>query len=407
MIIPAANRLSDLREYYFSQKMREVRELQRRGVDVINLGIGSPDLPPPQRVSEALRESSTAPNAHAYQPYRGIRELRQAMASWRRQTYQVALDPERELLPLMGSKAGVVYISQAFLNPGDRVLTPNPGYPAYASAAMLAGATAIPYSLTEEQHWLPDWRELESLDTAGVKLMWVNYPHMPTGAVASRKDFARLIAFAKERRILLCHDNPYSLILNPSSPQSILSIPGGVDCGLELNSLSKSFHMAGWRIGMVAGAEAYIAAIFKVLSNTESGMFLPLQQAAIRALQTGAGWHEQQNRIYRVRRNLVYTLLDTLGCTCQSGAAGMFVWGKLPDRQADAIKFTDALLYRAGVFTAPGTIFGSNGEGFVRVSLCAPGERIEEAIERVRGMRGIHANLAAVSGSEDDHQYKL
>ena len=383
MIIPVANRLNSVQEYYFSRKLQEVRELSARGRDVINLGIGNPDLPPPPQAIQTLRHTAALPDSHGYQPYRGIPELRQAMADWYRHTYGVHLDAAEEVLPLMGSKEGIVHISLAFLNPGDQVLVPDPGYPAYASAARLAGGQPVFYNLREEHHWLPDRDELEALDTSRVRLMWVNYPHMPTGAVAGEDTFAELVAFARERRILLCHDNPYSRILNPQLPLSILQLPGAREGCLELNSLSKSFHMAGWRVGMVVGAAPYLETIIKVKSNLDSGMFLPVQQAAVEVLRMSSDWHEQQNIRYQRRRELIRQLLDTRGCTWSPDTAGLFVWGKLPDDIADAETFVDQLLYSAGIFLAPGTVFGNNGKRYIRASLCAPEERIQQAIERI------------------------
>ncbi len=387
MIIPEAKRLNGIAEYYFSRKLQEIRELNNRGEDIINLGVGSPDLPPPAEAIDTLQSTAALPESHGYQPYRGIPQLRQAIADWYRQRYGVQLNPAQEILPLMGSKEGITHISLAFLNSGDQVLVPDPGYPAYASAARLAGAEALFYNLREANHWLPDWHELEQLDTTRVRVMWVNYPHMPTGVVAGKSAFARLIDFARERRILLCHDNPYSLILNPQPPLSILALPGARECCLELNSLSKSFHMAGWRMGMVAGAAPYLAAIMKVKSQQDSGMFLPVQQAAVRVLGMSPQWHEQQNARYRQRRELIRQLLTRLGCTWQSDTAGLFVWGKLPQEADDAETFVDELLYSAGIFFTPGSVFGSNGSRYIRASLCAAEERIQQAIQRIHHIR--------------------
>lgn len=389
MIIPAAKRLSSVQEYYFSRKLREIQRLAGQGREIINLGIGNPDLPPSRATVLALQQAASLERNHGYQPYRGIPELRRALADWYQQVYRVELHPEAEILPLTGSKEGIFHISMAFLNPGDRALVPDPGYPAYASAARMAGGEAVFYPLSEATGWLPDVTELRRSDLLAVKLMWLNYPHMPSGAVAAAAHFRELVEFAKEREILLCHDNPYSLILNPAAPLSILQIDGALDVCLELNSLSKSHHMAGWRIGMVAGQKAYLEAILAVKSNIDSGMFLPLQQAAVQALSNSAEWHERQNAIYRRRRDLVYRLLDLLRFRYSQNSAGLFVWGRAPEDIPDVEAFTDELLHSAGIFVAPGIIFGQQGRRYIRVSLCAPEERLQGALGRVQAFRAL------------------
>ena len=384
MIINKADRLNQVSEYYFVKKLSEVRALNARGKDVVNLGIGDPDLPPSEATVQALAQSASSPRHHGYQPYRSIPELRNAMTRWYASVYGVGLDPETEILPLLGSKEGVFHVSMAFLNPGEKVLVPNPGYPAYAAAARLVGAQPIFYDLTEANGWLPDLDALgRQLDPA-VKMMWLNYPNMPTGALASAEDFRALIAFAREHRILLVHDNPYSLVLNEEPPLSILRAEGAKDCCLELNSLSKSHNMAGWRVGMIAGAKDYLDAVIAVKSNLDSGMFLPVQHAAIQALENPEQWHQERNRIYHRRREHIYELLDLLQCSYARGAAGMFVWGRVPGHITDVEAFLDDILYNAHVFLTPGKIFGTNGERYVRISVCAPEEDIKKALSRIQ-----------------------
>jgi aspartate/methionine/tyrosine aminotransferase len=383
MIIPAAERLSSVQEYYFSRKLSEVRELMKQGRDIINLGIGNPDLPPSAETIDRLCEAANPESAHGYQPYRGTPELRRAMADWYQRTYEVTLNSESEILPLLGSKEGIFHISMAFLNPGDRALVPDPGYPAYASVTRLAGGEPLFYNLRESSNWLPDLDALTGGNLTGVKLMWINYPHMPTGKTANRENFQRIIQFAQEKGILICHDNPYSLILNPGKPLSILALEGAAETCLELNSLSKSHNMAGWRVGMVCGRREFLDAILIVKSNMDSGMFLPVQQAAAQALQNSEAWHAERNRLYYQRRELVYQLVKAIGLSYETGGAGMFVWAKLPDTIPDAESFVDELLYSRGIFVTPGSIFGKNGERYIRVSVCAPEERIQKAINRV------------------------
>lgn len=383
MIIPKANRLNEVQEYYFARKLAEVRALTAQGIKVINLGIGDPDLPASADTVAALTASAQLPTSHGYQPYRSIPALRTALADWYAQTYGVPLNPETEVLPLLGSKEGVFHISLAFLNPGDKVLIPNPGYPAYAAVTKLVGAEPVYFDLTADHNWLPDLDALAQQDLRGVKLMWLNYPNMPTGALATVVDFARIIAFARARNILIVHDNPYGLVLNEQPPVSILAAPGARENCLELNSLSKSFNMAGWRVGTVMGQKEYIDAIIAVKSNLDSGMFLPVQQAAIAALQNPAAWHAERNAVYRRRRELVYQLLDLLGCTYAQQATGMFVWARVPDELPDVEAFLDAILYEAHVFLTPGKVFGSNGERYVRVSVCATEENISQAMQNI------------------------
>ncbi len=385
MIIPAASKLQHLDEYYFSRKLAEIRKMNARGGDqVINLGVGSPDLGPDPEVIESLNASALKVENHGYQPYRGIPQLRQAMAEWYYRTYGVLVDPEVELLPLMGSKEGIFHISMAFLNPGDQVLVPNPGYPGYSGTSALVGAQPVCYPLDPHNDWSPDWKFLDNLDSTGIKLMWINYPHMPTGAIAKLDVFSRLMQWCIDRQILLCHDNPYSLILNADPPISLHQVDGAIEHALELNSLSKGHHMAGWRIGMVTGQRDYLDAIIKVKSNIDSGMFKGLQEGAITALQPRDAWHRQQNEIYRGRRELTWQLMDYLGCTYHPQSAGLFVWGKMSNSHSDTEAFTEEILQQARVFVVPGTVFGSLGEGYIRASLCVPEEKITQAINRIK-----------------------
>ncbi|WP_242920574.1 pyridoxal phosphate-dependent aminotransferase [Pontibacter liquoris] len=383
MIIPKASRLDHVQEYYFARKLAEVGALNARGKNVINLGIGSPDMAPSPATIDALTQAAAQPAGHGYQPYRSLPVLRQAMADWYAGTFQVNLAADTEVLPLMGSKEGIFHITMAFLNPGDKVLVPNPGYPAYAATARLAGAEPVFYTLREENNWLPDMAELEEIASQGVKLMWINYPHMPTGAQATTEALQALVALATKYKFLLVNDNPYSLVLPAATPLSMLSIPGAKDCCLELNSLSKSHNMAGWRVGAVLGRHDYLDAILAVKSNIDSGMLQAVQHAAVAALQSDDAWHLLRNQEYARRRQLVYQLLDTLGCSCQTDTVGMFVWARVPGHITDVEAYLDELLYEAGVFLTPGKIFGTQGERFLRVSLCLPVSQIEEAIHRI------------------------
>ena len=385
MIIPKADRLAHVQEYYFAKKLAEVAALNAKGKQVINLGIGSPDLPPSQATVEALTKSASQTSGHGYQPYRSLPSLRKAMADWYAGTFEVKLDPETEILPLMGSKEGVFHIVMAFLNPGDKVLVPNPGYPAYATTARMAGAEPVFYNLSEENGWLPDMAQLEELASqGGVKLMWINYPHMPTGAQATQEVFEQLVQLARKHNFLLVNDNPYSLVLPKSKPKSLLTVPGAKDCCLELNSLSKSHNMAGWRVGMILGRKDYLDAILTVKSNIDSGMFQAVQHAAIEALHNSEEWHQERNAIYAERQKHVHQMLDMLQCKYQTDTVGMFVWARVPDQIADVEAYLDSLLYEAGVFLTPGKIFGSQGERYLRVSLCVPAEQIQESIKRIK-----------------------
>jgi aspartate/methionine/tyrosine aminotransferase len=377
-----ANRIQGVEEYYFSAKLREVNRLLAEGKPVLNLGIGSPDLAPDRSVIEALKSTAENEQAHGYQGYQGIAALRAAMANYYQQAFGVQLDPNREILPLMGSKEGVFQVSMAFLNPGDQVLIPNPGYPTYSAVTQLLGASPIYYSLDLSKQGRPNLEELELLDLSRVKLMWINYPHMPTGAPGSEKVLAELIAFAQRHAILLVHDNPYSHILN-SAPKSLLAVPGGKEVGLELNSLSKTFNIPGWRVGMLCGKSEWVEAALKVKSNMDSGMFLGLQKGAIAALSLEKGWFDRQNEIYATRRKLVWTLADQLGLTYDREAAGLFVWCKMPEG-ASAEELVDRLLYEKNIFITPGKIFGSEGNSYVRISLCLQEFKILEAINRIK-----------------------
>jgi aspartate/methionine/tyrosine aminotransferase len=377
-----ANRIQGVEEYYFSAKLREVNRLLAEGKPVLNLGIGSPDLAPDRSVIEALKSTAENEQAHGYQGYQGIAALRAAMANYYQQAFGVQLDPNTEILPLMGSKEGVFQVSMAFLNPGDQVLIPNPGYPTYSAVTQLLGASPIYYSLDLSKQGRPNLEELELLDLSRVKLMWINYPHMPTGAPGSEKILAELIAFAQRHAILLVHDNPYSHILN-SAPKSLLAVPSGVEVGLELNSLSKTFNIPGWRVGMLCGKSEWVEAALKVKSNMDSGMFLGLQKGAIAALSLEKGWFDRQNEIYATRRKLVWTLADQLGLTYDREAAGLFVWCKMPEGSS-AEELVDQLLYEKNIFITPGKIFGSEGNSYVRISLCLQEFKILEAINRIK-----------------------
>ena len=381
-MIKSAHRLQQTTEYYFSRKLKEVRALIQAGKPVINMGIGSPDLAPPQRVVQALTAALIHPTAHQYQSYNGLPELRKGISTFYEKNYGVTLDPETEVLPLMGSKEGIMHISMAFLNVGDAVLIPNPGYPTYTSVTRLLEAVPVYYDLDAKNNWMPDYDKLKDIDLSGVKIMWVNYPHMPTGAVATEKDFEELVAFAKANKILLINDNPYSFILN-EAPRSILAAAGAKDVALELNSLSKTFNMAGWRVGMLLGAERYISDLLKVKSNMDSGMFYGIQKGAAAVLEEGSEWFKNLNSEYEKRRSAVWELAEKLNCSYDEKAVGLFIWAKLPNPTDDAEAFIDKILIEKSIFITPGTIFGSQGKGYIRFSLCVPEEKIREAIGRL------------------------
>ena len=385
MIISPAKRTECVQEYYFSRKLKEIAamnaERKARGEDlVINLGIGSPDGMPPMAAVDALTGSAIQPDTHAYQSYVGLPELRQAFADWYLKWYGVELDHTNEIQPLVGSKEGILLISLAFLNEGDKVLVPDPGYPTYSSASKLTGAEILTYDLKEENGWQPDFEALENVDLSGVKIMWTNYPNMPTGAPASRELYERLVDFGLKHGIMICNDNPYSFILN-DNPLSILAYPRAKECCLELNSLSKAHNMAGWRIGMVAGASDVISEILKVKSQMDSGMFKPLQKAAVEALRQGPEWFEQLNAEYSRRRVLAGDIFDLIGAEYDRNSAGMFLWGKV---SGSGQIVSDKILYEAGVFITPGFIFGRNGESYIRISLCAKPEVLKKAAEKIR-----------------------
>ncbi len=377
-----AKRLEGIGEYYFSQKLREIEELNKQGKHIINLGIGSPDLAPHPDVIKVLQEECAKPTTHAYQSYKGSPVLRNAIAEWYKRWYAVTLQPDSEILPLIGSKEGIMHICMTYLNEGDTVLIPDPGYPTYKAAATIAGATYIPYQLTNELNWFPDLAAIEKHDLTKVKLMFVNYPHMPTGQLPIQTVFDQLVSFAKKHNILLVHDNPYSFILN-NKPMSMLATSGAVDCVVELNSLSKSHNMAGWRIGMLCGAKNFIDDVMRFKSNMDSGMFLPLQLAAAKALTLGKAWHDAVNEIYIARREKVFRLLDLMQCTYSKEQAGLFVWAAIPVHYKDGYALSDEMLYNAGVFITPGGIFGSAGNAYIRISLCCTEEKITEAIKRI------------------------
>ena len=380
-MIVTANRLNSVEEYYFSKKIREVRQLIAEGKPIINMGIGSPDLAPDKTVIEAIQKAMFDDKAHEYQSYQGLPELRKGIANFYQKEFGVTLDFNTEVLPLMGSKEGIMHISLAFLNEGDEVLIPNPGYPTYASVTELVQAKAVYYDLSDATNWQPDFEALEKLDLSKVKLMWVSYPHMPTGKNGNLELFEKLIAFGKKHHILIVNDNPYSFVLN-ENPISILQVDGAKEVTLELNSLSKTYNMAGWRVGMVLGNPTLIDAVLKVKSNMDSGMFYGIQKGAIEALKLGKDWFEQQNEIYTKRRNLIFQLAEKLNCTFDNNSVGLFVWAKLPAEVKSAEAFIDNLLLEKHLFLTPGTIFGSNGEGYIRFSLCVTEEKIQEAILR-------------------------
>lgn len=386
-----AKRLKGIGEYYFSKKLREIDELNKARKDIINLGIGSPDLPPHPDVIKVLQEEAAKPNVHAYQNYKGSPVLRKAISDWYKQWYNVELNPDNEILPLIGSKEGIMHICMTYLNKGDEVLVPNPGYPTYRSAVKLAGGKCVEYKLREKNNYEPDFKKLEEKNLKNVKLLFVNYPQMPTGQFPTKQLFEKLIAFGKKHNILIVHDNPYSFILprclSWDNPMSLLNVDGAKDCAIELNSLSKSHNMAGWRVGMLCGAKERIEEVLRFKSNMDSGMFLPVQLAAAKALSLGKEWHEEVNAVYKKRREKIFELLELLGCEFSKEQAGMFVWASIPSKYKDGYVLSDEVLYKSNVFITPGGIFGAAGNKYVRVSLCSKEEKIEEAIERIR-LRG-------------------
>lgn len=386
MEIKTSKRLKGIGEYYFSQKLREIEELNKAGKDIINLGIGSPDLAPHPDVIKVLQDEAAKPNVHAYQSYKGSPVLRNAMSEWYKKRYNVDLNADTEILPLIGSKEGIMHICMTYLDKGDEVLVPNPGYPTYTSAVKLAGGICREYKLREKNNYEPDFEKLVNEGLKNVKLMFVNYPQMPTGQLPSGELFEKLVRFGRKHNILIIHDNPYSFILN-DSPLSLLSMDGAKECVIELNSLSKSHNMAGWRVGILCGAKERIDEVLRFKSNMDSGMFLPVQLAAARALSLGIDWHDEVNLVYRQRREKVFELLDLLECIYSKKQAGMFVWAAIPGKYKNGFELTDEVLHKAGVFITPGGIFGSAGDKYVRVSLCSKEEKFEEAITRIKKLK--------------------
>lgn len=383
MIIEPAQRVANVQEYYFSRNNRRLDDLRSKGVDVINLGIGSPDMPPPANVINTLAEAAAQPNAHGYQSYVGIPALREGYAEWYNRCYGVQLDPKNEILPLIGSKEGIFHISMAFLNPGDGVLVPDPGYPTYSSVSNLVGAKVIKYKLYEHLNWQPDFDELEKLDLSGVKIMWINYPNMPTGAPATMELYQKIVDFGRKHNILICNDNPYSFILH-KEPISLLSISGAKDVAIELNSMSKAHNMAGWRFGMAASNAEIINVVLRVKSNMDSGVFKPMQLAAVEALKLDKAWFADLNAKYRERQQSAFAIMEALGCSFDKNQGGLFVWARVPDKYKNGEELSDKVLYGTGVFITPGFIFGSQGDRFIRISLCAKVEVFNEALARIQ-----------------------
>lgn len=381
--IEPAQRVSMVKEYYFSKKLKEVARLNAEGRDIISLGIGGPDRPPHAHVVDTLCEYAHRSDTHGYQPYVGPVELRQAYADWYRRWYGVELNPANEIQPLIGSKEGILHITLAFVNPGDGVLVPNPGYPTYTSVSRLAGAEIFTYNLKEENAWYPDFDELESMPLDRIKLMWVNYPNMPTGAPATHELYEKIVDFGRRHNILIVNDNPYSFILN-DNPISMLSVEGAKGVVIEMNSLSKSHNMAGWRMAMLASNAQFVEWVLKVKSNIDSGQFRPAMLAAVEALKCDSDWFDELNAVYARRRRVAERIMDALGCTFDPRQRGLFLWGKIPDAAESSEKFADNILYNARVFITPGFIFGSNGERFIRISLCATEEKMEEALTRIK-----------------------
>ena len=381
--IEPADRLGTVSEYYFSRKLKEVAAMNAAGMGVISLGIGSPDMPPSEETVETLCTEAHNPNGHGYQPYVGIPELREAFARFYNRWYGVELDAKTEIQPLIGSKEGILHVTLAFVNPGEQVLVPNPGYPTYTSLSRLLGAEVVHYDLKEENGWMPDFDALERMDLSRVKLMWTNYPNMPTGANATPELYERLVDFARRKGIVIVNDNPYSFILN-DHPLSILSVEGAKECCIEFNSMSKSHNMPGWRIGMIAANPTFIGWILKVKSNIDSGMYRALQLAAVKALDAEADWYESNNANYAARRKTAGEIMDALGCTYDKNQVGMFLWGRIPEHLADVEELTERVLHEARVFIVPGFIFGSNGSRYIRISLCAKNEQLTEALNRIK-----------------------
>lgn len=383
-IVPA-KRVSEIQEYYFSRRLREVAQLNAQGADIISLGIGGPDRPPHSSVISTLADEAAKPGNHSYQPYVGIPQLRQAMADWYNRWYGVTLNPDTEIQPLIGSKEGILHVSLAFLNPGDGVLVPNPGYPTYTSVSRLAQAEIFNYDLTEEGGWMPDFDALERLPLDRIKLMWINYPHMPTGTPASLELFEKIVAFGKKHNIVIAHDNPYSFILN-EKPLSLLQVDGARDIAIEMNSMSKSHNMAGWRVGMLASNPTFINWILKVKSNIDSGQFKPLMLAAVKGLEVDKDWYDEVNATYASRRKVAEEIMSALNCTFDPRQKGLFLWGRIPDDEASSESLADRVLYEGRVFITPGFIFGSNGDRYIRISLCATEENMRKALDRINKM---------------------
>ena len=381
-MIKPAQRLNDIKEYYFSTKLREINELNNRGKNIINMGIGNPDLSPPENVRNALEKATKHNGSHKYQPYKGINQLRMSISDFYKKNYNVSLDSDKNILPLIGSKEGILHISLAFLNKGDKVLIPNPGYPSYQSITKLVGAEPIFYPLLEKNNWLPDLDSLKLLVSDNVKLMWINYPNMPTGKNSNSEFFKKIYDFAVSNDILVINDNPYSFILN-DKPLSFLSVDSSFDHCLELNSLSKSHNMAGWRVGMVLGSKNNIDTILKVKSNIDSGMYYAIQKGAIEALCLNSSWYKSLNKIYRKRREIIYKICDKLKLKYDKNSSGMFVWAKIKSLDITSIEFVDNLLYNKEIFITPGSIFGTNGEGYVRLSLCLSQDKLKEALNKL------------------------
>ncbi len=385
--IKPARRVDEIKEYWFAGKMREVARMNAEGLDVVSLGVGGPDRMPAVEVVDTLCESARKDGHHTYQIASGLPELRQAMSRWYGRHYGVAVNPDTEVLPLIGSKEGVLHVSLAFLNPGDKVLVPNPGYMTYSGVSRMLGAEIVSYDLLEKNGWKPDFTQLENLASSGdIKLMWVNYPNMPTGASADMELFRRLVDFGRRHGIVIVHDNPYSFVLN-DNPLSLLQVEGAKDIAIELNSLSKSHNMSGWRMGMVVSNPEFVGWVRKMKSNIDSGQFKPVMEAAVKALDLPESWYAELNAVYSSRRRVAEKIMDALGCSFDSGQKGLFLWGRLPEGASDSATFAQRILEEARVFLVPGFIFGSNGEGYIRISLCATEERMQTALERIEKMK--------------------